>query len=103
MSKPNCWEIKKCGREPGGSKSRELGVCPAATETSCDGINSGNNAGRICWAIAGTFCGGKVQGDFARKSVSCMSCEVFKQVKAEEGTENFMLLRPGQFYNASAT
>jgi hypothetical protein len=31
-----------------------------------------DNAGRICWAIAGTFCGDKVQGDFAQKSVSCM-------------------------------
>jgi len=102
MSNMNCWEIKKCGREQGGSKSRELGVCPAATETSCSGINSGKNAGRICWAIAGTFCGGKVQGDFAQKSVSCMSCEVFKQVKSEEGAENFTLLKPGQYYKASA-
>ena len=102
MSTMNCWEIKKCGREMGGSKSRELGVCPAATETSCEGINSGKNAGRICWAIAGTFCGGKVQGDFAQKSVSCMSCEVFKQVKSEEGAENFTLLKPGQYYKASA-
>ncbi len=102
MSKHNCWEIKNCGRESGGAKSDDLGVCPAASETSCDGINSGKNAGRICWAIAGTFCGGKVQGDFAQKSVSCMSCDVFKQIKKEEGTEHFSLLKPGQFYHASA-
>ncbi len=101
MYKINCWEIKKCGREPGGSKNQELGICPAATDTSCNSINSGKNAGRICWAVAGTFCGGKVQGDFAQKSVSCMSCEVFKQVKAEEGAENFVLLKPGQVYQTS--
>jgi hypothetical protein len=99
MSKLNCWEIKKCGREPGGSKIQERGVCPATSNTSCDGINGGKNGGRICWAIAGTFCGDKVQGDFAQKSVSCMSCEIFRQVKADEGVNNFDLLIPGQVYN----
>jgi len=24
----NCWEFKKCGREPGGEKASELGICP---------------------------------------------------------------------------
>jgi hypothetical protein len=102
MSKQNCWEVKKCGREQGGNKSAEMGVCPAAEDISCNGINSGKNGGRICWAIAGTFCGGKVQGDFAQKSVSCMSCEVFKQVKNEEGPDNFTLMKPGQAYASSS-
>lgn len=102
MSVKNCWEIKNCGREPGGANAGELGVCPAATDASCSGINSGRNAGRICWAIAGTFCGGKIQGDFAQKSVSCMSCQVFKQVKEEEGPERFILLKPGQIYQSTA-
>ncbi len=50
----NCWEFKKCGREKGGAKTAELGVCPAypAHGTHCD-------------HIAGTLCGGKVQGTFA--------------------------------------
>lgn len=100
MPKQNCWEIKNCGREPGGSKTDDLGVCPASTDTSSDGIHGGKNAGRICWAVAGTFCGGKVQGEFAQKSVSCMSCEVFKQVKIDEGPD-FMLLKSGQTYEAS--
>lgn len=102
MPKLNCWEIKKCGREPGGDKHHELDLCPVVTETSCNGINNGKNAGRLCWAIAGTFCGDKIQGDFAQKSVSCMSCEVFKQVKTEEGAEDFTLLKPGQVYQATA-
>jgi hypothetical protein len=102
MSKQNCWEIKKCGREPGGAKSVEMGVCPAATSTETNGVNSGKNGGRICWAVAGTFCGGKVQGDFAQKSVSCMSCEVFKAVKKDEGVEGFVLMKPGQKYATSA-
>lgn len=101
MTRKNCWEIKKCGRELGGDKVHDMGVCPACTDTSCDSINNGKNAGRICWAIAGTFCGGKVQGDFAQKSVSCMGCMVFKQVKTEEGIEDFILLKPGQVYKAA--
>jgi hypothetical protein len=85
MAKLNCWEIMKCGREPGGPNTEKLGVCPAAEATDCDGLNSGKNAGRICWAIAGTFCNGTVQGTFAQKRISCMTCEVFKRVKEEEG------------------
>ena len=101
MSKQNCWELKKCGRETGGVKTSDLGVCPAASETSSNGVNSGKNGGRICWAVAGTFCGGKVQGDFAQKSVSCMACEVFKQVKTEEGG-TFSLMKKGQKYSPVA-
>ncbi len=96
--KQNCWEFKKCGREPGGEKVKEPGICPAATDTPSDTLNDGKNAGRICWALAGTFCGGKVQGSFAQKQVSCMSCEFYKKVKDEEGTERFRILRPGQEY-----
>ena len=97
MVKKNCWELKKCGREPGGRNVDALTVCPAATDASSDGVNSGKNGGRICWALSGTFCGGKVQGSFAQKQVSCMVCEVYKEVKMEEGS-NFKLLKTGQVY-----
>ncbi|GBE03561.1 hypothetical protein BMS3Abin09_00478 [bacterium BMS3Abin09] len=102
MKKINCWEIKKCCREKGGDRTDDLGVCPAASYNSSNGINNGKYAGRICWAIAGTFCGGKVQGDFAQKTVSCMTCEVFKRVKEEEGIENFTLLIAGKPYQPSS-
>jgi CRP-like cAMP-binding protein/tRNA A-37 threonylcarbamoyl transferase component Bud32 len=78
----------KCGREPGGANAAELGVCPAASDDSYDGINCGKNAGRFCWAVAGTFCGGTVQGTFADKRESCLSCGFFNTVRAEEGTAN---------------
>jgi len=84
----NCWEYNKCEREPGGQKTAELGICPAAADTSFNGINSGKNAGRICWAVAGTFCGGKVQGAFAEKRISCIGCNFFKIVQKEEGDTN---------------
>lgn len=93
--KKNCWELKQCGREPGGAKSAELGVCTAATDTTNDGINGGKNGGRFCWAVAGTLCGGVVQGSFAEKQLTCTSCEVFSQIRIEEGRE-FAMLPPGQ-------
>ena len=64
----NCWEMKKCGREAGGDKIAELGVCPACTI----------NAGQACWMVAGTFCGGELQGTFAEKQQNCMQCEVYQ-------------------------
>jgi hypothetical protein len=84
MSGLNCWEFKKRGREPGGAKAGELGICQSAKETRVDGMNNGKNGGRICWAIAGTLCGGKVQGSYAQKFLNCMACDFYKQVIHEE-------------------
>ena len=69
--KLNCWEYKNCGREPYGHNAKELGVCPAATESKLDGIHGGKNAGRTCWVVAGTLCRGVKQGTFAQKYSSC--------------------------------
>ncbi|MDH4139684.1 MAG: hypothetical protein OEV43_03850 [Coriobacteriia bacterium] len=84
MNKKNCWEVKRCGREPGGSNAERLGVCAAATEVRLDGVHGGKNAGRACWVVAGTMCGGKPQGTFAQKLPSCEECGFFKQTVAEE-------------------
>lgn len=97
-AKQNCWEMKKCGREPGGVKTPELGLCPASTDKTADGLNGGKNDGRICWAVTGTFCGGKIQGTFAEKQLSCMSYEFYKRVRDEEGAAGFRMLKPGQTY-----
>lgn len=98
MESLNCWEVKNCGREPGGEKVAELGVCPAATDVNANGINGGTNGGRICWAVTGTLCGGEVQGTFAKKELTCMACEFFKEVKADQPIESFKLFKPGQTY-----
>jgi hypothetical protein len=90
--KENCWEIKKCGREPGGAAVDELGVCPAAVDTWFNGLNHGKNGGRICWAVAGTLCEGEIQGLFAMKIDTCLNCEVFKRVSSEEGAHFVMHL-----------
>ena len=85
--KLNCWEFKKCGREPGGENTSELGVCPAAIEIRADRINDGKNAGRACWAVAGTFCRGIVDGSFTAKVSTCMLCEFYRLVCLEQGKD----------------
>lgn len=54
---PTCWEVLDC----------------AITECS---VFSKKNI--RCWLIAGTYCGGVVQGGFAQKIGSCSECEVYK-------------------------
>lgn len=37
-----------------------------------------------CWSIAGTYCRGKVQGDFAQKLGDCRECVVYKESCGDE-------------------
>ncbi|MGD2080961.1 MAG: hypothetical protein PVG55_04975 [Nitrospirota bacterium] len=74
-----------CGREPGGRNNGSKAVCPAATDTRLDGVHGGKNAGRACWALGGTLCEGRPNGDFARRFKSCHACGFFKAVVREEG------------------
>jgi hypothetical protein len=84
IEKKNCWEFMNCGRHPGGPRSQELGICPVSTHDELHGAHGGKNAGRACWVIAGTLCGGKVQGAFAQKLSNCWRCDFFNEVKREE-------------------
>lgn len=84
MRKLNCWEFKRCGRQPQGHNVMDLGVCPAATMESLDGAHDGINAGRACWVVSGTFCKGEVQGTFAHKYKNCELCDFYKLVKEQE-------------------
>ncbi|MDP2839876.1 MAG: HD domain-containing phosphohydrolase, partial [Syntrophales bacterium] len=63
----NCWEFMKCGREVGGAKAQELGVCPAYPDH-----------GKHCARIVGTLCGGEVQASFARKFGNCWKCPFYR-------------------------
>jgi len=84
--KTNCWEFKNCGREPGGKHASALGVCPATTDDRLNGVHGGKNSGRACYMIAGTLCGGKVQGTFGMKYKSCEQCDFYTRVREEEGS-----------------
>ena len=93
QDKRNCWEETECGREPGGARAHERGPCPAAIDTTSDGLNAGRNAGRFCWAIPGTLCDERVQGTYRDKEASCRKCAFFRRVMYEEGP-HFQLLKP---------
>ena len=86
MAKPkmNCWQYKKCGREPGGSMADKEGICPAAAGTAFNTFNHGVNAGRSCWLVAGTFCDQQIMGTFAEKIDTCKNCSFYKKVQEEE-------------------
>ena len=66
-SKIKCWEFHKCGIEQaeGAVNMR----CPAYPDY-----------GRMCWVVAGTFCGKKVSGAVAQKLGDCKKCGFYKRV-----------------------
>ncbi len=57
----NCWDFKKC---PEDRKK----ICPALIQ----------NAGKKCWIVTGTMCGGVKQGSMTEKLDKCHACEFFK-------------------------
>lgn len=84
MNRVNCWEYTNCGRQPGGPRAKELGICPVTTSQDLNGAHGGMNAGRACWVVAGSLCGGKVQGSYAQKLANCWRCDFMNGVKREE-------------------
>ncbi|MDA3952597.1 MAG: hypothetical protein PF485_03050 [Bacteroidales bacterium] len=87
MQKKNCWEFMECGREPGGKNVEKSGICPVSTSISHDSINSGKNAGRFCWTVAGTFCDGTPSGTYSEKLLSCLNCKFLKHVNNQENRD----------------
>jgi methyl-accepting chemotaxis protein len=76
-ARQKCWEYKKCGREKGGAKVAEMGICPAWPDH-----------GEDCAIVEGTFCGGTVQGDYGSKIAHCAKCDFFK---SEHHDRNFVV------------
>jgi len=87
MDKLNCWEFMHCGREPGGRNMLELGICPAASDSLPNGINSGKNGGRSCWIVRGTLCGEMRPSGHGDKLAECGNCKFRRRVEEEEGAE----------------
>lgn len=81
MKKINCWEFKQCGREPGGKRVDELGVCPVAVEASVDGMKSGKNGGRVCWVVKNLL---ELSMEDNSSYEKCNECGFFKLVMEEE-------------------
>ncbi len=87
MKKLNCWEFKRCGRQFGGEKVADLGLCPAVIEISLGGAHDGEFSGRACWVLEGTFCKGTIQGNCAEKRKECEKCDFYEYVKKQEGSD----------------
>jgi len=85
MAKINCWEFKKCGREAGGLRVNEMGICPASMFVEADGFLGGKNGGRGCAYIEGTFCSDAVQGTHAHKEKHCGQCDFYQVLRQEDG------------------
>ena len=75
-----CWEFKKCGREKGGPKEKEMGVCPAWPDH-----------GFSCAGVTGTFCGGSIQETFAKKIGNCAKCDFFKSASYRREAHDMQL------------
>lgn len=89
MARQNCWEFKKCGRQPGGENVAKDGVCPAAVFELADGFCEGKNGGRACSYIIGTLCSKDVCkiDDVLEKQRICSECEFYRQLKKDHGNE----------------
>lgn len=70
----NCQQVIKCGKTD----------CPAYSESEPT----------RCWEIAGTFCKGQVQGEYAKKIKDCAQCEVYQHAR------NNPLGKLGESFNA---
>ncbi|HBM16773.1 MAG TPA: hypothetical protein DD381_10585 [Lentisphaeria bacterium] len=99
MKKLNCWEFKKCGREPEGKNSILLGVCPVATLQVTDGICGGVNGGRVCGCVSkfldlDTNETRRLSGLTApvdKCSHRCENCSFYEIIKDEEKEEQQLL------------
>jgi hypothetical protein len=80
-AKVNCWEFHACGRGLDGPGAQRARACRAATESAVDGANNGRNAGRACWAVAGTL---GVDEPECVSGYSCSHCGFRRKVHKEE-------------------
>ena len=69
--KTQCWQCIGCGIETDPARR-----CPAYPYF-----------GRICWAIAGTMCHGKVMGTYAEKIHDCHQCPFFRRCQNPDDPE----------------
>ncbi len=75
-------------------KNSQLCKCWEEMDCSNSHCPSYESSNLRCWQVAGTFCGGKPQGEFANKIGDCHKCEVFR--KATEGN---VTLQIGEDFN----
>ena len=92
--KINCWEHFKCGREVGNPARRDS-PCNVSLISIHNHINGGENAGRYCWTVEGSYCAMNYRnevsdrGTIDYKETHCDRCE-FKKIVMEQEGEAFL-------------
>ena len=82
----NCWEHKKCGREPGGANAQTKGTCPVMTFQALEGKNGGTGGGRCCWRVPEPKGCGPALPHWSDLDRNCLGCEFFTRVSREQGS-----------------
>lgn len=73
-----CWEFKKCGREHGGARVAELGVCPVANFIKLANSVHGQSAVRACWAAKAPKPGTEDDIESSDRISNCVNCEYYR-------------------------
>ncbi|MCU0799764.1 MAG: hypothetical protein MUC62_08860 [Candidatus Thermoplasmatota archaeon] len=81
----NCWEYRRCGREPGGLNTLSQGVCPTHSFNDLDGKNGGQGGGRCCWRVPEPKGVGPALPHWSDMDRNCLGCDFFKRVSKEQG------------------
>ena len=82
--KLNCWEFKKCGREPGGRNLALFGPCSVPAATGFNNINNGKNGGRSCWIIRESACEKIMRRCCVQEIRECRQCNFYRFVNEPE-------------------
>ncbi|MCI5118739.1 MAG: hypothetical protein D3913_12480 [Candidatus Electrothrix sp. LOE1_4_5] len=78
-SEINCWELKKCGREPGGKNIEKYGLCFVSVS-----IN-GRNGGQFCWSLRESACESIMQECQVNELKECRQCTFYISIQESEG------------------
>jgi hypothetical protein len=62
MRYKQCWEARKCDREPAAESRRENDICPASLSWQFDGVNGEQNGGRFYRGFLERYAGAKNKG-----------------------------------------
>lgn len=77
----NCWDMKDCGRGPGGRLVGELGECPVVKAV---GSKEENGPDQKCWKVRIKDEKGRLVPNWSRPEKECLNCEVMDITREKE-------------------
>ncbi|MCI5219061.1 MAG: hypothetical protein D3914_07680 [Candidatus Electrothrix sp. LOE2] len=97
----NCWEFKKCGREPGGRNIEKYGCCSVPVSIEYDGMNNGKNGGRSCWILRESACEKIMRACRVDEIKECRQCHFHTYVRKTERFSHKVTLNRMSTYGRS--